>query len=145
MLTGDFNHSIDAKGRLIIPAKFRDALGDNFVITKGMDNCLFVYPPEEWKILEDKLKILPLTNKTARDFKRFMLGSAVEGILDKQGRVLIPPSLREFASLEKDVVLVGVMDKVEIWDKAKWDVSNADVEENIEDITDKMEELGWSI
>ena len=74
-----------------------------------------------------------------------MLGSAVEGILDKQGRVLIPPSLREFASLEKDVVLVGVMDKVEIWDKAKWDVSNADVEENIEDITDKMEELGWSI
>ena len=145
MLTGDFNHSIDAKGRLIIPAKFRDALGDNFVITKGMDNCLFVYPPEEWKILEDKLKILPLTNKTARDFKRFMLGSAVEGILDKQGRVLIPPSLREFASLDKDVVLVGVLDKVEIWDKAKWDASNAEVEDNIEDITSNMEELGWSI
>lgn len=145
MMSGDFNHSIDAKGRLIIPAKFRDALGENFVITKGMDNCLFVYPPKEWKVLEDKLKTLPLTNKSARDFKRFMLGSAVEGTLDKQGRVLIPPSLREFASLEKDVVLVGVMDKVEIWNKAKWDESNADVEENIEDITNKMEELGWSI
>jgi len=145
MLSGDFNHSIDAKGRLIIPAKFRDALGENFVITKGMDNCLFVYPPEEWKVLEEKIKTLPLTNKSARDFKRFMLGSAVEGVLDKQGRVLIPPSLREFASLEKDVVLVGVLDKVEIWDKAKWDASNAEVEENIEDITSNMEELGWSI
>ena len=145
MLSGDFNHSIDAKGRLIIPAKFREALGENFVITKGMDNCLFVYPPNEWKELEEKIKSLPLTNKSARDFKRFMLGSAIEGILDKQGRVLIPPSLREFAKLEKDVVLVGVLDKVEIWDKAKWDESNAIVEENIEDITSNMEELGWSI
>jgi len=145
MLSGDFNHSIDAKGRLIIPAKFRDALGENFVITKGMDDCLFVYPTDEWKVLEEKIKTLPLTNKSARDFKRFMLGSAVEGVLDKQGRVLIPPSLREFASLEKEVVLVGVLDKVEIWDKAKWDASNAEVEENIEDITSNMEELGWSI
>jgi len=145
MLSGDFNHSIDAKGRLIIPAKFRDALGENFVITKGMDSCLFVYPPDEWKVLEEKIKTLPLTNKSARDFKRFMLGSAAEGGLDKQGRVLIPPSLREFASLDKDVVLVGVLDKVEIWDKAKWDASNAEVEDNIEDITSNMEELGWSI
>lgn len=145
MLSGDFNHSIDAKGRLIIPAKFRDGLGENFVITKGMDNCLFVYPSDEWKVLEEKIKTLPLTNKSARDFKRFMLGSAVEGVLDKQGRVLIPPSLREFATLEKDVVLVGVLDKVEIWNKAKWDASNAEVEENIEDITSNMEELGWSI
>lgn len=145
MLSGDYSHSIDAKGRLIIPAKFRDALGENFVITKGMDNCLFVYPTEEWKGLEEKLRTLPLTNKSARDFKRFMVGSATEGALDKQGRVLVPPSLREFASLDKDVVLVGVLDKVEIWDKARWDASNDEVVENIEDITANMEELGWSI
>lgn len=145
MLSGDFNHSIDAKGRLIIPAKFRDSLGENFVITKGMDNCLFVYPPDEWKILEEKMKKLPLTNKGARELKRFLVGSATEGVLDKQGRVLIPPSLREFAGLLKDVVLVGVLDKVEIWDKASWDERNTAVEENIEDITSNMEELGWSI
>jgi mraZ protein len=145
MLTGDFTHSVDGKGRLIIPVKFRESLGENFVITKGMDGCLFVYPSEEWKEFEEKIKVLPLTNKKVREFKRFMLGSAVEGALDKQGRVLLPPSLREFAELEKEVVLVGVLDKVEIWDKAKWEESNALVEENIEDIAADMEELGWSI
>ena len=145
MLTGDFRHSVDAKGRLIIPAKFRDSLGENFVITKGMDDCLFVYPSDEWKEFEEKIKALPLTNKDARDFKRFMLGSAVEGDLDKQGRVLLPTSLREFAEIEKEVVLVGVLDKVEIWDKAKWDKSNSLVEGNIEDIAANMEKLGWSI
>ena len=145
MLTGDFTHSVDTKGRLIIPMKFRESLGENFVITKGMDGCLFVYPPGEWKEFEEKIKVLPLTNKKVREFKRFMLGSAVEGSLDKQGRVLLPPSLREFAKLEKEVVLVGVLDKLEIWDKAKWDESNSAVEHNIEDIAASMEELGWSI
>lgn len=105
MLTGEFNHSIDSKGRLIIPSKLRESLGEHFVITKGMDGCLFLYPDNEWKAFEEKLRTLPLTNKKARDFKRFFLGSATEGELDKQGRVLISSSLRAYADLEKEVVL----------------------------------------
>ena len=101
MLNGEFNHSIDTKGRLIIPSKFRESLGEHFVITKGMDGCLFVYPDNEWSAFEDKLRELPLTNKKARDFKRFFLGSAVDGELDKQGRVLISSALRAYAGLER--------------------------------------------
>lgn len=145
MLTGEFNHSIDAKGRLIIPSKFRENLGENFVITKGLDGCLFLYPDSEWKIFEEKLRTLPLTNKDARIFTRFFLGSAVDGGLDKQGRVLISSALRNFANLEKEVVLVGVLDRVEIWDKAKWEENNTVIEDNMDDIADRMEELGLSI
>ena len=145
LLTGEFNHSIDTKGRLIIPSKFRDILGEDFVITKGLDGCLFLYPNNEWKIFEEKLRTLPLTNKNARTFTRYFLGSAVDGGLDKQGRVLISSALREFAGLEKEVVLVGVLDRVEIWDEAKWDDSNAVVEDNMDDIASQMEELGLSI
>ncbi|MEG2481961.1 MAG: division/cell wall cluster transcriptional repressor MraZ, partial [Lachnospiraceae bacterium] len=129
----------------IIPSKFRETLGEDFVVTKGLDGCLFVYPNSEWKIFEGKLRTLPLTNKEARKFTRFFLGSAVEGGLDKQGRVLISSALREFASLEKDVVLVGVLDRVEIWDKAKWDENNAAIEDNMDDIAEHMSELGLSI
>lgn len=145
MLTGEFNHSIDSKGRLIIPSKLRESLGEHFVITKGMDGCLFLYPDNEWKAFEEKLRTLPLTNKKARDFKRFFLGSATEGELDKQGRVLISSSLRAYADLEKEVVLAGVLDKVEIWSKEAWEAHTADVEENIEDIASDMEDLGLSI
>ena len=127
MLTGEFNHSIDSKGRLIIPSKLRESLGEHFVITKGMDGCLFLYPDNEWKAFEEKLRTLPLTNKKARDFKRFFLGSATEGELDKE------------------VVLAGVLDKVEIWSKEAWEARTADVEENIEDIASDMEDLGLSI
>lgn len=145
MLTGEFNHSIDAKGRLIIPSKFRENLGENFVITKGLDGCLFLYPDSEWKIFEEKLRTLPLTNKDARIFTRFFLGSAVDGGLDKQGRVLISSALRNFANLEKEVVLVGVLDRVEIWNKAKWEENNTAIEDNMDDIAGRMEELGLSI
>lgn len=145
MLTGEFNHSIDAKGRLIIPSKLRESLGEHFVITKGMDGCLFLYPDNEWEAFEEKLRTLPLTNKKARDFKRFFLGSATEGELDKQGRVLISSSLRNYANLEKEVILVGLLDKVEIWSKDTWDARTAEVEENIEDIASDMEDLGLSI
>ena len=145
MLTGEFNHSIDAKGRLIIPSKLRESLGEHFVITKGMDGCLFLYPENEWEAFEDKLRTLPLTNKKARDFKRFFLGSAVEGEIDKQGRVLLSTSLRTYADLEKEVVLAGVLDKVEIWSKEAWDARTTDIEENIEDIASDMEDLGLSI
>ena len=145
LLTGEYIHSIDAKGRLIVPSKFREILGDDFVITKGLDGCLFLYPVNEWKIFEQKLRTLPLTNKNARTFTRFFLGSAVDGTLDKQGRVLISSALRSFAGLDKEVVLVGVLERVEIWDKAKWDENNAVVEENMDDIASQMEELGLSI
>ena len=145
MLTGEFNHSIDSKGRLIIPSKLRDSLGEHFVITKGMDGCLFLYPENEWEAFEEKLRTLPLTNKKARDFKRFFLGSAVDGEIDKQGRVLLSSSLRTYAGLEKEVVLAGELDKVEIWSKEAWDARTTDIEENIEDIASDMEDLGLSI
>ena len=142
MLTGEFNHSIDAKGRLIIPSKFRDILGEDFVITKGLDGCLFLYPNNEWKIFENKLKGLPLANKNVRMFQRHFLGSATDGGLDKQGRVLLSSALRTYADLEKDVVLVGMLERVEIWDKAKWDANNIEIEENMDDIENQMSELG---
>ena len=104
-----------------------------------------MYPQEEWKTFENKLRTLPLTNKDARTFTRFFLGSAVDGGLDKQGRVLISSALRNFAGLDKEVVLVGVLDRIEIWDKAKWDEKNAAVEENMDDIASHMEDLGLSI
>ena len=145
MFFGEYNHTIDAKGRLIIPSKFREDLGENFMITKGMDGCLFIYPENEWKTFEEKLRTLPLTNKKARDFKRFFLGSAVDGDLDKQGRVLISSALRAYAGLEKEVVLAGVLDRIEIWNKTAWDERNAEVEADIEDIANDMEDLGLSI
>ena len=115
MFMGEYNHTIDAKGRLIVPAKFREILGDNFIVTKGLDGCLFVYPNDEWTRFEEKLKSLPLTNKNARQFTRFFLAGAAACEVDKQGRILLPQVLREFASLEKDVVLVGVASRIEIW------------------------------
>ena len=123
MFMGEYSHTIDAKGRIIVPAKFRESLGDNFVVTKGLDNCLFVYTSEDWRKFEEKLRTLPLTNKDARKFTRFFLAGAAEMEIDKQGRILIPSVLREFAALEKDVVLVGVGSRIEIWDKARWNES----------------------
>ena len=132
MLLGEFNHSIDEKGRLIIPAKLRDDLGDSFVICNGLEGCLFVYSQEEWNKFVAELETLPRMNKDARIFKRYFFGSASEGSFDKQGRVLVPPSLRKAAHLEKDVVLVGVQDRVEIWDKALWEERSQVSEEDLE-------------
>ena len=140
MFMGEYNHTVDDKGRLIIPSKFREELGDSFVVTKGLDGCLFVYAESEWKLLEERLKALPLTNKDARAFARYMLAGAAEVEPDKQGRILLPQVLRTFAELEKDVVLIGVASRVEIWNKDKWDnVSNAD---NMDEIAEKMADLG---
>lgn len=143
MFMGEYNHTIDAKGRLIIPSKFREALGDEFVVTKGLDGCLFVYPNEEWSAFEEKLRTLPLTNKNARQFSRFFLAGAALCEVDKQGRILIPGVLREFAQLEKEVVLVGVLSRIEIWSRAKWEESN--VYDDMDEIAEHMEELGLSI
>lgn len=140
MFMGEYNHTIDTKGRLIIPSKFREALGEEFVVTKGLDGCLFIFPKEEWNVFEEKLKALPLTNKDARKFTRFFLAGAASCEVDKQGRILLPAVLREFAGLEKDVVLAGVGGRIEIWQKEKWLESNE--YEDMEDIADHMEELG---
>ena len=117
MFMGEYSHSIDAKGRLIMPAKYREQLGSEFVVTKGLDGCLFVYPQEEWQSIETKFREVPLTTKDARKFSRFFFAGAAACEIDKQGRILLPSVLREFAGLEKDVVLVGVLNRIEIWDK----------------------------
>jgi len=141
MFMGEYQHSIDNKGRLIIPAKFREELGDTFVITKGLDNCLFVYPNSEWKIFEEKLKTLPITNANARKFVRFFLAGAVECNVDKQGRILIPNNLRTYSGLDKDVILIGVTNRVEIWSKDNWDDYNNEAFDASE-LAENMQELG---
>ena len=143
MFMGEYNHTIDAKNRLIIPSKFREALGDEFVVTKGLDGCLFVYDNREWASFEEKLRSLPLTNKDARSFVRFFLAGAASVEVDKQGRILLPAVLREFAGITKDAVLVGVGSRVEIWSKDRWEgtVTYQDMEE----ISRHMIELGIGI
>ena len=145
MFMGEYNHTIDAKGRLIIPSKFREVLGEEFVITKGLDGCLFVYDNQEWNAFEEKLKALPLNKKDNRQFVRFFLAGAAEVEVDKQGRILVPGNLRDFAGLEKDVVLVGVASRIEIWSKAKWDGITEDEDEAMEDIAERMADLGLGI
>ena len=145
MFMGEFNLTIDAKGRLIVPAKFREILGDNFIVTKGLDGCLFVYPNDEWTRFEEKLKSLPLTNKNARQFTRFFLAGAAACEVDKQGRILLPQVLREFASLEKDVVLVGVASRIEIWSRERWDESMNTYDGDMDEVAENMESLGFSI
>ena len=145
MFMGEYNHTIDPKGRLIIPAKFREALGDEFVVTKGLDGCLFVYANKEWNNFEEKLRTLPLTNKNARQFTRFFLAGAAACEVDKQGRILIPQVLREFAKLEKDVVLVGVASRIEIWSKEVWEESISTYDTDMDEVAENMENLGFSI
>ena len=145
MLLGEFNHSIDEKGRLIIPAKLREDLGENYVICNGMEGCLFLHSEEEWKKFVAELETLPRMNKDARIFKRYFFGSASEGTFDKQGRLLVPPSLRRAAQLEKDVVLVGVQDRVEIWDRAQWEARSVVSEEDLDAIAERMEAIGIRI
>lgn len=142
MFIGEHQHSIDDKGRLIIPSKFREDLGYEFIMTKGLDNCLFVYPKKEWQVVEEKLKSLPLTNRDARAFIRFFFSGATECALDKQGRVLVPANLREHSSLEKDAVIIGVSTRLEIWSKEEWDRYNSDDNLSYDSIAEKMAELG---
>jgi len=137
---GEYSHSIDAKGRLTVPAKFREQLGDNFVVTGGLDGCLFIYTMEDWKAFEEKIQALPLTNPNARKFSRFFLASANEGEFDKQGRVLIPQKLRDMAGLSKDVILAGVGSRIEIWNVETW--NNISHYDDMEEIAANMAELG---
>ena len=143
MFMGEYNHTIDAKGRLIVPSRFREILGDAFVVTKGLDGCLFVYDNEEWKLFEEKLRALPITNKEARQFVRFFLAGAAEVEVGKQGRILIPNVLREFAGLAKDVALVGVGSRIEIWSRERFEDTAAF--DDMDEIAEHMAELGLGI
>ncbi|SKA83383.1 MraZ protein [Caloramator quimbayensis] len=144
MFIGEYQHALDTKNRIIIPSKFREELGNSFVITKGLDGCLYCYPMEEWKKLEEKLKSLPLTNKDARAFVRFFFSGAADIEIDKQGRALIPQNLIEYANIVKDIVSIGVSTRIEIWSKEKWDEYNTQ-NINYEEIAEKMSNLGIGI
>ena len=144
MFMGEYNHTIDAKSRLIIPSKFREILGDEFVVTKGLDGCLFVFDNTEWTAFEEKLKQLPsLTNPDVRKFIRFFMAGASTVEVDKQGRILIPASLKEHAALEKDVVLIGVGSRMEIWSKERYE--GTVTYDDMEEIAMHMSELGLGI
>ena len=143
MFMGEYNHTIDTKGRLIVPSKFREAFGDTFVVTKGLDGCLFVYDNQEWNAFEEKLKSLPITNKEARQFARFFLAGAAEVEVDKQGRILVPNILREFAQISKDVVLIGVASRIEIWSKERFEGMASF--EDMDEIAEHMAQLGLGI
>ncbi|SHK38763.1 division/cell wall cluster transcriptional repressor MraZ [Paramaledivibacter caminithermalis] len=142
MFIGEYLYTIDKKGRINIPAKFREKLGESFFITKGLDNCLFVFPESEWSVFQNKLKQLPLTNKNARAFVRLFFSGATQCSLDKQGRVTIPQNAREFSQLEKEVAIIGVSTRIEIWSKNNWDKYNDTANISYDDIAEQMAELG---
>lgn len=142
MLIGEYEHTLDVKGRLIMPVKLREDIGENFIVTKGLDGCLFGFSKQEWTNFEEKLKSLPLTNKNARDFVRFFLSGAIECEIDKQGRFLIASNLREYASMEKEVVIIGVGTRIEFWDKNKWSSYNNSENISADNIAENMTILG---
>ncbi len=142
MFLGEFQHLIDGKGRVILPAKFREELADGLVITKGLEDCLFVYTPAEWNKLEDKIREMPLTNQNARAFTRNFFSGAAKGAPDKQGRVSLPQNLRDYAGLNKDVVVIGVGARAEIWDKEKWAKYSAETESSYSEIAEQLAGLG---
>ena len=139
MFIGEYEHSVDAKGRVIMPAKLREDIGEKFILTKGLDGCLFAYSQTEWENFEEKLKTLPLTNKNARDFVRFFLSGAIECEIDKQGRFLIPGNLRNYAKLDKEIVIIGVGTRIEIWNKEEWLQSGENI--SADEIAENMDKL----
>lgn len=141
MFMGEYNHTIDEKGRVIVPSKFRESLGDVFVVTQGMDGCLLGYPKEEWEKFVQSLQTLPIS-KDARKLQRYFMAGAVECETDKQGRILISSKLRQAAALEKDVVFVGVLNKIEIWSKERWEEN--DTFDGMDDIVERMAGYGIS-
>lgn len=143
MFIGEYNHTVDAKGRLIVPSKFRDQLGDEFVVTRGLDGCLFVYSSEEWKNIETKFREVSQFSKEARKFARFFFAGATVCEVDKQGRVLLPAVLREFAGIEKEIILAGVGNHIEIWSGNNWQATSQ--YDDVEEIAEHMASLGLSI
>lgn len=138
MFMGEYHHNIDEKGRLIMPSKFRYDLGENFIVTRGIDSCLFVYPKETWNKLTSKLNELSFTKKDVRSFQRFFLSAATLSEFDKQGRINIPTPLADYASLTKECVIIGVNDRIEIWSKENFDKFLNDNIDNISEIAENL-------
>lgn len=138
MFMGEFQHQLDAKGRMIVPAKFREELTEHFVITRGLDKCLFGYTLTEWAAIEEKLKALPLTRRDARKFMRMFFSGAVEVEMDKQGRINIPKHLMEYAGLSKEATVIGVSSRIEIWDRKVWSDFYEETEEEFETIAEEL-------
>lgn len=145
MFMGEYQHIVDTKGRLFIPARLREGLGDLFVLTKGLDGCLFAYPCQEWQVLEQKLKSLPFTRRDARAFVRFFFSGATECEVDKQGRILIPGNLREYSKLEKEAVVIGVSTRVEIWSAIEWENYKTKAASSYEDIAEKIIDIDFEL
>jgi len=145
LFIGEYQHSIDSKGRLFIPARFREGLGDKFILTKGLDGCLFVYPPKEWTAIEQKMRSLPFTKADTRAFMRFFFSGAIECDVDKQGRILITSGLREYAGLEKETMIIGISSRVEIWSRQRWEEYSQAASASAEQIAEKIEEFDLGI
>ncbi len=142
MLIGEYKHTLDPKKRLSLPSKWRKELGKKLVVTRGLDNCLFVYPLKEWQRISEKISQLPLGQADTRGFNRFFLSGAVEAEVDSVGRILVPDFLKEFAKLDSKVVLAGIHDRVEIWDEKKWDDYTRRIENEADALAEKLGEIG---
>lgn len=142
MFLGEYEHSIDQKGRLAIPVKFRNAFVQGGVVARGLDGCLTIYPKREWDALATKIAALPMTDPSARAFARFILSGAVDVDADKQGRVILPAYLRQYAELGAQVVVAGLYNRVEIWDKTKWESFNSEAQANSSEIAARLSDLG---
>lgn len=143
MFRGEYSHSIDSKGRIIIPSKLRSGLGDAFVLTKGLEQCLMAYDAKEWENFENKLHDLPVTNKNARKLVRHFLGGAADIETDSQGRALIPANLREYSGLTKEAVLVGMGNRIEIWSKEKYETEGT--YDDLDEVVNALEDMGLGI
>lgn len=142
MFIGEYHHNIDPKGRLAIPVKFRNELATGAVVTKGLDDCLFLYTKEEWEKLAEKLAQLPISKSNTRAFSRLMLAGAMDVEIDKQGRIMLPEYLRKYGNLKKQVVVAGLYNRLEIWDEARWDIYKQGTEKTSGDIAEALGELG---
>ena len=138
MFIGEYHHTIDEKGRIIIPSKFRQELGYNFIVTRGIENCLFIYSMENWAKITDKLNSLPFTHKDARTFNRFFMSGATDVELDKQGRINLPSPLISFANLEKDCVIIGTGDRLEVWSEKSWEQFFQSTKDSMSDIAENL-------
>ena len=142
MFIGEYNYSIDSKGRLAIPAKFRSELKSGAVVTRGLDNCLFVYTKKEWTVLAEKLANLPISQANSRAFSRLMLAGAMDVKLDSQGRIMLPEYLRKYSEINKKVVVAGLFNRLELWSEDKWESYKKQTEKNGNEIAEKLGELG---
>ena len=142
MLIGQYEHTIDNKKRLALPAKFRGELGDKVIITRGIENCLVVYTEKEWQIMSGKLSSLPISQIEARSFARIILAGAMEVCLDKLGRILIPDYLKDYAGLKKNVVICGLSTRLEVWDETKWETYKKKAEKDVDELVSKLGPLG---